>query len=104
GIPAEAVVSLSPVIRVGPSRYFSVFSRLQVISGWSATSGNSSSHWNEAKSDWSFCEGCHCSALSSGVPCPGSVGRGLRGGGGAVGSCGAGRLPVLVSSLGWLCG
>ena len=38
GIPAEAVVSWSPSIRVGPSRYFSVPSRSQANSGWSATS------------------------------------------------------------------
>ena len=43
GMPALAPVSWLPWIRVGPSRYFSVPSRLQENSGWSETST-----WSEA--------------------------------------------------------
>ena len=71
GTPAEAVFSWLPSIRVGPSRYFSVFSSLQENSGWSDTSGKSARFESQvyaAKSVWSFSLGCHSMALSGAVP------------------------------------
>ena len=70
GTPAEAVARSVPSIRVGPSRYFSVCSRLQATRGWSDTSGKASawSQVNDAKADWSASLGCHSIALSGAVP------------------------------------
>src|SRR4051794_12815054 len=102
GMPALALVSWLPSMRVGPSRYFSVPVRSQENSGWSETSTWGSPHVKLAKSDWSDWLGCQSMALSGGVPWPTSVGRGAVGVGGAVGSWGAtiGRLlPTEASPL-----
>src|SRR3954453_6669517 len=102
GMPALALVSWLPSMRVGPSRYFSVPVRSQENSGWSETSTWGSPHVKLAKSDWSDWLGCQSMALSAGVPWPTSVGRGAVGVGGAVGSWGAtiGRLlPTEASPL-----
>src|SRR4051794_15849565 len=104
GMPAFAPVSWSPWISVGPSRYFSVPSLLQEISGWSATSGRLSA-WSQlkaAKSAWSASLGCHSRALSGGVPFPSAVGRGVDGAGGAGGRPGIGLLLPLLLALGAL--
>src|SRR5215218_10144922 len=86
-----------PSIRVGPSRYFSVFASSQEKNGWSEMSGtlSLSAQVNAAKSAWSCSLGCQSMALSGGVPWPSAVGRGLLGSGGAVGRPASGRLfPV----------
>src|SRR5215217_5088277 len=86
-----------PSIRVGPSRYFSVFVSSQEKNGWSAMSGtlSLSAQVNAAKSCWSCSLGCQSIALSGGVPWPSTLGLGLRGVGGAVGKPANGRLlPV----------
>ena len=102
GIPAVAPVSLLPWIRVGPSRYFSVPSRLQENSGWSETSTwlPAWSQVKAAKSAVSASLGWQPIAWSGGVPWPSAVGRGVDGAGGAVGSPGSGRLSPLGLALG----
>ena len=52
GTPAEAVVSWSPSIRVGLSRYFSVPASSQANSGWSATSSTGVPQVNSANAAW----------------------------------------------------
>ena len=100
GTPAEAVVSWSPSIRVGLSRYFSVPVSSQANSGWSATSSTGVPQVNSANAAWHGSLGTQSIAWSGGVPWP-SAGRQASptGRGGAVGRAGNGLLlPVGLGS------
>ena len=95
------MVSWLPSIRVGPSRYFSVFSWLQANSGWSATSVTLVSQVNSANAAWQASVGCQSMRLvRRDVPVPsGATHAWSDGAGGAVGSAGIGALlPVLLGS------
>src|SRR4029453_9159293 len=93
GIPATAVVSWFPSIRVGPSRYLSVFSWLQANSPWSATSVTLVSQVNSANAAWQASVGCQSKAWSGGIPLPSAAAQALSNGtGGAVGNAGSGLL------------
>src|SRR5512133_1326183 len=99
GMPATAFVSWLPSIRVGPRRYFSVFSWLQANKPWSGISVTLVSQVKSANADWQASVGCQSNALSGGVPWPSAGTQALSSGtGGAVGNAGIGLLlPDLVA-------
>src|SRR4029453_9673401 len=93
GMPATALASWLPSMRVGPSRYFSVFSWLHANRPWSGTSVTLVSQVNSANADWQPSDGCQSSAWSGGVPLPSAGTHALSSGtGGAVGRAGMGLL------------
>ena len=95
------MVSWSPSIRVGPSRYFSVPSSSQANSGWSATSSHRRVAGELGEGGLARLAGCHSMAWSGGVPWPSADRQASPAGcGGAVGSAGNGRLLPDRAGLG----